>query len=170
MFFSKIHDEPMQWNPITPLVFGGITALQSMLIDTKVLLGLVASSFMSINIILCSCMIALRYQVNTPTATAVKRSGHGHTQTRPRHNRAPYANSPEGSSSSHSSSSSRHHHQTTRRLLTVSFLKSGLGKMPRDVVHEIDVCHHAGSSADLDGVSDRAYLMDDVGITSVEPS
>jgi hypothetical protein len=136
-----------------------------MCIDTKVLLGLVSSSLMCINILVCSSMIALRYQVNAPAATTVKRNGHGHTQTRPRVRT--HALNSDGSSSN---SSSRHQqHQTTRRLLTVSFLKSGLGKMPRDVVHEIDVCHHASSSADVDGTSDRAYLMDDVGISSLEP-
>lgn len=143
-----------RWNSMTPLVFGGIAGLEALLIDTKVLLGLCTSSLMGMHIIVCSSMLALRYQVRScPSQT--KRCGHARTRPRSRLNNG----------LSHST-------VQTRRLLTVSFLKSGLSKIPRDVTDELEATasRSSGASGSHSGsASDRTFLMDDVGIEPIEP-
>lgn len=141
------------------MVFGGISAIQAFLIDTKVLLGLTSASFMCINIVVCSSMLSLRYQ---PKSCQSQQRRMGHSRTRP----APKHSSGVGADG-HRSSRVPH----TRRLLTVSFLKSGLGKIPRDVMHDIDGARNSGTSGMMGGdqPTDRTCLMDDVGIAPVDP-
>jgi hypothetical protein len=159
-------DNVQKWACTTPLVFGGISALQAMLIDTKVLLGLIASSLLCIHITVCSSMIAERYKV-PKISTAHKRAGH--IQTRPKRpvNSDGVTNFNGRSRGGGNGGSSRH--PTTRRLLAVSFLKSGLGKLPREVVHEIEVCRNGRESEDSDTHGDRACLMQDVDTSHTEP-
>jgi hypothetical protein len=145
------HDlEETKWNVVTPLVFGSITALEALLIDTKVLLGLVSSSLMCIHIVVGASMLATRYQVRSGPSPHRRIY---HSRTRPR-NRVP----------THQATSS---HPQTRRLMTVSFLKSGMSKIPREMMDELDASRVAGASH-IDANSDRTYLMDDVGIAPIE--
>jgi hypothetical protein len=51
--------------------------------------------------------------------------------------------------------------------MTVSFLKSGMSKIPREMMDELDASRVAGASH-IDANSDRTYLMDDVGIAPIE--
>lgn len=145
------------WNPITPLVFGGISAIQAFLIDTKVLLGLASASFMCVNIVVCSSMLSLRYQ---PKSCQSQPRRAGHSRTRPT-TRNTLLTGAEGQRAS------GFRGPQTRRLLTVSFLKSGLGKIPRDVMH--DTARSSGSSGLMDQPNDRTCLMDDVGIAPIDP-
>ena len=144
------HDlEETKWNVVTPLVFGSITALEALLIDTKVLLGLVSSSLMCIHIVVGASMLASRYQVRTCPSPHRKIY---HSRTRPR-NRTTTNPTPV---------------PQTRRLMTVSFLKSGMSKIPREMMNELDASRVAGASR-TDPNSDRTYLMDDVAIAPIEP-
>lgn len=144
-----------KWGGITPLVFGGICALHAMLIDAKVLLGLVSSSLLCIHILVCSSMIAMRYQVRQTQSP--KRNGHTRTRPRTRSSESGLVTSPTASS-----------RPTTRRMLAVSFLKSGLGKIPRgEMLRDMgNVCPSStngrSSSMDIDASNDRSLLMEEV--------
>ncbi|CAL8072826.1 unnamed protein product [Orchesella dallaii] len=150
------NEETPAWNSVTPLVFGGISAIQAFLIDTKVLLALASASFMCINIVVCSSMLSLRYQPKPCQSQSQRRSGHTRTRPTPRNTT--------GNDGQRTGYRTNH----TRRLLTVSFLKSGLGKIPRDVMHDIDAARSSGSSG-MDQPNDRTCLMDDVGIAPIDP-
>lgn len=153
---------------MTPLVFGAISALQAMLIDTRVLLGLVSSSLMCIHIVVCCSMICARYQVR-PCAIPSKKLG-GHSQTRGHPNiltseraRGGSGTCVAGSSGSGGGGNSGRH--STRRLLAVSFLKNGLGKQ---VVHEIDVCRSGLESASNSSNNTACLIRDTDNVQPVE--
>jgi len=143
-------DTEYKWNIITPFFFGLLSAGQAFLIDTRVLLGLVSSSLMCIHIIFSASMLATRYQVRSCPSPHRKIY---HSRTRPK-NRRP--NNPVLN------------HQT-RRIMKVSFLKSGMSKIPREMLNELDASRVIPGASRLDSNTDRTYLMDDVAITPVAP-
>lgn len=102
-------------------------------------------------------MLSLRYQ---PKSCQSQQRRVGHTRTRPVPRSSGTGDGQRGGSRG----------TQTRRLLTVSFLKSGLGKIPREVMHDIDAARNTGASGMMgDQPTDRTCLMDDVGIAPVDP-
>jgi len=149
------HDmEEAKWTMITPLVFGTLSGVQALLLETKILLSFVSSSLMCIHVVIGASMLASRYQVRISPSAHQKSH-----RTRPARTTTPTSGG--GGRTTNDISQ-------TRRLLTVSFLKSGMSKIPSEL-RKLELDGRRGSAGGTHPNSDRSYLMDNVAIAPLEP-